>query len=112
MSLEHSHDDLTSGHLAAANTGAAGLETKIATACQVMESAVGYRLEIDRFEPLQVDGQWKLRVFWRKALGSSCLSQEPSSETLRYWSLYEPFPKGGLARTQGVLSTMYGTEHS
>ena len=53
-----------------ASHNSAALELQVAEARCAMESAVGYPLEIDRFEPVQADGEWKLRVFWRKA-GSS-----------------------------------------
>jgi hypothetical protein len=46
------------------------LELQVAEARSAMEAAVGYPLEIHGFEPVQADGEWKLRVFWRRA-GSS-----------------------------------------
>ncbi len=67
MSLQHSKDDLPSSQIQDTSPDSTELETKVEAARLSMESAVGHRLEIERFEPVQADGEWKLRVFWRKA---------------------------------------------
>jgi len=56
-----------SSHTQDVSADSAWLETKVMAARLAMESAVGYRLEIDRFEPVQIDAKWTLRVRWRKA---------------------------------------------
>ena len=44
------------------------LADKVTSARQAMERAVGYQLEIERFEHIEVAGEGVLRVFWRKAV--------------------------------------------
>ena len=61
------NDGLPSSRFKDASADSAELEAQVAAARCAMEAAVGYPLEIDRFEPIKSDGDWKLRVFWRKA---------------------------------------------
>ena len=67
VSAPRPNDDLLSSRVDDAGPVSAELEVKVATARQAMEAAVGYPLEIDRFEPIASGGEWTLRVFWRKA---------------------------------------------
>jgi hypothetical protein len=68
--LQQSNDDLPFSHLEDELMLSERLEAKVTAARQTMECAVGCRLEIARFEPVEIDGIWVLRVFWRKVLAS------------------------------------------
>jgi hypothetical protein len=70
QALQQSNNDQPFSHLENELMLSEHLEAKVTAARQTMECAVGCRLEIERFEPVEVDGSWLLRVFWRKVLGS------------------------------------------
>ena len=65
--IQHTNGGLPPTHVQDVSSDSADLETKVSAARLAMERAVGFRLEIDRFERIQIEGTWKLRVFWRKA---------------------------------------------
>jgi hypothetical protein len=69
QALQQSNDQLFS-HLKDELMLSEQLEAEVTAAQQAMEGAVGCRLEIERFEPVEVDGSWALRVFWRKVLAN------------------------------------------
>ena len=69
--LQQSNEDqLLFSHLEDELTLSDQLEARVTAARQTMERAAGCQLEIDRFEPIEVAGEWLLRVFWRKVLAS------------------------------------------
>jgi hypothetical protein len=70
QALQQSSDDQPFSHLDDELMLSEQLEAKVAAARQTKERAVGCRLEIERFDPVEVDGNWGLRVFWRKVLAS------------------------------------------
>jgi hypothetical protein len=70
QALQQSNDDLPFSHLEDELMLSEQLEAKVTAARQTMERTVGCRLEIARFEPVEIDGNWVLRVFWRKVLAS------------------------------------------
>jgi hypothetical protein len=70
QALQQSNNDLPFSLLEDELMLSEQLEAKVAAARQTMERAVGCRLEIERFEPVEVEGNWVLRVFWRKVLAS------------------------------------------
>lgn len=70
QAIQQSNDDQPFSHLDNELMLSEQLEAKVTGARQTMERAVGCRLEIERFDPVEVDGHWALRVFWRKVLAS------------------------------------------
>jgi hypothetical protein len=68
--IRQSNDDQPFSHLEDDLILSEQLEAKVTVARQTMERAVGCQLEIDRFEPIEVAGEWLLRVFWRKVITS------------------------------------------
>ena len=70
QALHQSNNDQPFSHLEDELMLSEQLEAKVTAARQTMEHAVGCRLEIERFEPVEIDGNWALRVFWRKVLAS------------------------------------------
>jgi hypothetical protein len=68
--LQQPSDDQLFSHLEDELMLSEQLEAKVTAARQAMERAVGCRLEIGRLDPVEVDGNWALRVFWRKVLAS------------------------------------------
>jgi hypothetical protein len=70
QALQQSNDDQLFSHLEDELMLSEQLEAEVTAARRTMEDAVGCRLEIERFEPVEVDGSWVLRVFWRKLLVS------------------------------------------
>jgi hypothetical protein len=70
QALQQSNNDQPFSHLEDELMLSEQLETKVTAARQTMECAAGCRLEIERFEPIEIDGNWTLRVFWRKVLAS------------------------------------------
>ena len=70
QALQQSNNDQLFSHLDDELMLSEQLETKVTGARQTMERAIGCRLEIERFEPVEVAGHWVLRVFWRKVLAS------------------------------------------
>ena len=70
QALQQSNDDQPFSHLDHELMLSEHLEAEVTAARRTMERAVGCRLEIERFDPVEVDGDWMLRVFWRKVLAS------------------------------------------
>jgi hypothetical protein len=68
QTIRQSNDDQPFSHLEDNLILSEQLEAKVGVARQTMERAVGCQLEIDRFEPIEVAGEWLLRVFWRKII--------------------------------------------
>jgi hypothetical protein len=68
QTIQQSIDDQPFSHLEDNLILSEQLEAKVSVARQTMERAVGCQLEIDRFEPIEVAGEWLLRVFWRKII--------------------------------------------
>lgn len=68
--LQQSSDDQPFSHLEDELMLSEQLEAKVTVARLTMERATSCRLEIERFEPVEVDGNWGVRVFWRKVLAS------------------------------------------
>ena len=75
--IQRSNEDQLFSHVEYDLMVSKQLEPKITAAQQIMEGAVGCQLEIDRFEPVKVAGEWILRVFWRKALSVGRPSSSP-----------------------------------
>jgi hypothetical protein len=70
QALQQSNNDQPISHLEGELMLSEQLEAKVTAARQAMERAIGCRLEIGRLDPVEVDGNWALRVFWRKVLAS------------------------------------------
>jgi hypothetical protein len=68
QTIRQQNDDQPFSHLEDNLILSEQLEAKVSVARQTMERAVGCQLEIDRFEPIEVAGEWLLRVFWRKII--------------------------------------------
>jgi hypothetical protein len=68
QTIQQSIDDQPFSHLENNLILSEQLEAEVSVARQTMERAVGCQLEIDRFEPIEVAGEWLLRVFWRKII--------------------------------------------
>ena len=68
--IRQSNDDQPFSHFDDELMLSEQLEAKVTAARRTMERAIGCRLEIERFDPVEVDGNWALRVFWRKVLAS------------------------------------------
>jgi hypothetical protein len=70
QTLQQSNNDQLFSHLDDELMLSEQLVARVTGARQTMERAIGCRLEIERFEPVEVAGNWVLRVFWRKVLAS------------------------------------------
>jgi hypothetical protein len=70
QTLQQSNNDQLFSHLDDELMLSEQLVARVTGARQTMERAIGCRLEIERFEPIEVAGNWVLRVFWRKVLAS------------------------------------------
>jgi hypothetical protein len=70
QALQQSNNEQLFSHLDDELMLSEQLEAKVTGVRQTMERAVGCRLEIERFEPVEVAGNWVLRVFWRKILAN------------------------------------------
>jgi hypothetical protein len=66
-SFQGARDGQVSGHLDDLLTLSEALEARVRAAQKDAEGILGCQLDIDRFEPVTVQGKWLLRVFWRKA---------------------------------------------
>ena len=77
--LQQSNDDQPFSHLADELMLSEQLEAKVTAARQTMERAIGCRLEIERFDPVEVDGNWVLRVFWRALQADAPARRSPRS---------------------------------